>query len=63
MKICEFKFKVDGKMYVCGYDVYIIILMGVVKLLNEYKNEFLGIVKLLFELVEEIIGGVLDMII
>lgn len=37
----------EGVMYVCGYDGYIIMLLGVVKYLLEMCN-FLGCVVLIF---------------
>lgn len=35
-------------MYVCGYDMYMVMLMGVVKVLSELKGEFKGKVKFIF---------------
>lgn len=37
-----------GKMYVCGYDVYIIMLFGVCKVLYLIKDKFNVNVKFLF---------------
>lgn len=45
---CIFKLIYDGKMYVCGYDGYIVGFFGVGMILNELKDEFLGIIKLFF---------------
>lgn len=49
---------VSGKMYVCGYDGYIIILLVVVKYIVLLVCQFNGMVYLIFQLVEEVIGGV-----
>lgn len=45
-------------MYVCGYDIYISVMLGVVLLLKVWEVEFLGWVWILFQLVEENFGGV-----
>lgn len=31
-----YKLKIDGKMYVCGYDFYIVVILGVVYLVKKY---------------------------
>lgn len=35
-------------MYVCGYDVYIVMLFGVVKIIVEYRDELKGWVRFIF---------------
>lgn len=44
----EFLLIYKGCMYVCGYDGYIVMLLGVVKILNENRDKFKGNVKFLF---------------
>lgn len=43
----EFKL-INDNMYVCGYDVYVLWLLGIVMILNDIKEELNGNVKLLF---------------
>lgn len=58
-----YKFKNEGVMYVCGYDVYIFFLLGVVCIFNMFREEFDGIIKFIFQFVEEwLLGGVFIMI-
>lgn len=40
-------------MYVCGYDIYMVMFMGVVKIFIEIKGDLKGKVKFIFQLVEE----------
>lgn len=52
-----------GVMYVCGYDVYLVSLLGVVKILWMQCVYFVGIIKLIFQFGEEkVFGGVSIMI-
>lgn len=51
-------FKNLGFNYVCGYDGYVAVLLGAVKVFKKYQDIFLGMIKLVFQLVEEIGVGV-----
>lgn len=51
--IDQYRGQIVGVMYVCGYDVYIVILFGVVEVLVLMKKDLLGQVMLIFQLVEE----------
>ena len=45
----DYKSKNNGVMHACGHDVHTSSLLGVVRVLNELKNEFEGTVKFIFE--------------
>jgi amidohydrolase len=47
----------EGVMHACGHDVHSASLLGLVKLLNELKEEFNGVVKFVFQPAEERIPG------
>ena len=47
----------DGVMHACGHDVHTASLLGLVKLLNDFKNEFGGLVKFVFQPGEELLPG------
>lgn len=57
-----FKSKNKDVFYSCGYDNYIVMFLGVVKIFMDNKYLFKGRVKFVFELDEEIIRGVKLMI-
>lgn len=54
---CDYKSKNEGVMHACGHDVHSASLLGVAKILNEFKNEFEGTVKLIFQPGEEKLPG------
>ncbi|MCL4118986.1 UNVERIFIED_CONTAM: hypothetical protein GTU68_031887, partial [Idotea baltica] len=47
----------EGVMHACGHDVHTANLLGVIKILNELKNEFEGTVKCIFQPAEEKFPG------
>ena len=49
----EFKSNNPGVMHACGHDVHTAILLGVIKILNEIKDEINGNVKFVFQPAEE----------
>ncbi len=46
-----------GVMHACGHDVHTASLLGVVKILNNLKQEWEGIVKFIFQPAEEMLPG------
>ncbi len=46
-----------GVMHACGHDVHMTCLLGVVKLLNKWKDSFEGSVKFIFQPAEESLPG------
>jgi amidohydrolase len=49
----NYRSKNDGVMHACGHDVHMASLIGVVKILNDLKDEFEGTVKFIFQPAEE----------
>lgn len=58
----SFKSVHDYVMHSCGHDGHAAILLGVAKLLKEYKKELKGKVKLIFQPAEELVQGAKEMI-
>ncbi len=48
-----YRSKNEGVMHACGHDVHTSSLLGVAKILNEFKDEFNGCVKFIFQPAEE----------
>jgi len=59
----DYKSKNTGVMHACGHDVHTSSLLGVVRILNELKNEFEGTVKFIFQPGEEKLPGGASMMI
>jgi amidohydrolase len=52
-----FKSKVQGKMHACGHDVHSSVLLGVIRVMNEIKNNWEGRIKFVFQPAEERVPG------
>ena len=59
---CPYKSTHIGKMHACGHDVHTSILLGVAKVLSDFKNEIPCNVRLIFQPAEETTGGAIPMI-
>lgn len=57
-----YKSKIDGRMHACGHDAHTAILLGVAKILNQFKEKIKGNIKLFFQPAEESIGGAKPMV-
>lgn len=52
-----------GVMHACGHDVHMTCLIGTIRILSEFKNDFEGTVKFIFQPAEEELpGGAIKMI-
>lgn len=57
-----FASKIDGVSHACGHDIHTAVLLGVARLLNEFKGSLKGTVRLLFQPAEELLSGARSMI-
>lgn len=53
----DYKSTNEGVMHACGHDAHTANLLGVIKILNELKNDFEGTVKCIFQPAEEKFPG------
>ncbi|MDR1773812.1 MAG: amidohydrolase [Clostridioides sp.] len=53
----DFKSKNKGLMHACGHDAHMAILLGTIKILNQYKSQMNGKIKFLFQDSEEVGAG------
>jgi amidohydrolase len=53
----DYRSQNDGVMHACGHDAHTAMLLGVVRLLMERRDQFSGTVKVLFQPSEEANGG------
>lgn len=61
-KKVSYKSKIKGKMHACGHDAHTAIVLGVAKVLNQFKDQIKGNIKLIFQPAEETVGGAKPMI-
>lgn len=53
----EYASKVPGVMHACGHDIHTAALLGVAKVLSEYKNDIPGTIIFIHQFAEEVIPG------
>lgn len=59
----EFKSKNPGVMHACGHDGHTAMVLGVAKILNNFRNEINGEIRFIFQHGEELLpGGAIDLI-
>lgn len=54
---CEYSSVNEGVMHACGHDVHTTCLLGAVKILHKYRDQFEGTIKVLFQPGEELSPG------
>lgn len=59
---CEYISKNRGQMHACGHDAHTAILLGIGKIISEYREELPCNVRLIFQPAEETTGGAEPMI-
>lgn len=55
--VLPYRSKHQGVMHACGHDVHTSSLLGAIKILNDFKDQFRGTVKLIFQPGEEKLPG------
>lgn len=58
----DYSSKISGRMHACGHDGHMAVLLGLAKLISQYKSHLTDNVVLLFQPAEESIGGAQRMI-
>ncbi len=55
--LCDYRSQKDGVMHACGHDVHTAVLLGALKILFSFKNEWNGRIRFIFQPGEEALPG------